>query len=339
MADIRDVAKRAGVHISTVSRVLSHPGIVAPATRQRVLRAIKALAYTPNSIAAGLRTRRSGKILVITPDLSNAIFPMVLGGIEDAANRAGYAVLLGYTNWGDKAREERYVKMMTNSEADGLIFMSPQIPKAATTLVRNAMAGRRAPVVNVLSCDPAAGIPSVHIDNEKAAYHALDYLYGLGHRRVALITGPPDSTIVRDRMRGALTRAREAGVKGKLPSAHGELSIEAGRLAAEQLLAQRPLPTAIFCTKDEMAIGALECARRRGFRVPHDLSIVGFDDIPFAQHTDPALTTMSQPMCEIGQTAVKLLLDITERNAPVPASVVLPHQLSVRASTAPPPPR
>ncbi len=322
--------------MSTVSRVLSRPDMVAPATRQRVLKAIETLKYRPNSAAASLRTRRSRKILVITPDLTNAIFPAVLAGIEIAANRAGYAVLLGYTAWGDPAREERYVQMMARQEADGLIFLSPAIPKAALYLARTGSSHRPAPVVNVLSCDPSAGIPSVHVDNARAAYQGIDYLYGLGHRHVAVVTGPPGSKVVRDRLRGVRARAREAGIR-RLRVVDGELSIEGGRLAAEQLFSETPQPTAVFCTKDEMAIGVLESARLRGLRVPRDVSIVGFDDIPFAQHIDPALTTIAQPMGEIGQTGVKLLLDILDGGGAVPASVVLPHQLAVRGSTAPPP--
>jgi len=335
MADIHDVARRARVHISTVSRVISRPEMVAPGTRKRVLKAIDALKYSPNPAAINLRTRRSKKLLVITPDLSNAIFPAVLGGIEAAANRADYTVLLGYTAWGDPEREERYVRMMANHEAAGLVFLSPEIPRAALYLTKHATASHRAPVVNVLSCDPAAGIPSVHVDNQRAAYQAMDYLYSLGHQHVAFVAGPRANTLIRDRFHGALVRARESGHR-TLRAVYGELSFEGGRLAAEQLLVERPRPTAIFCTKDEMAIGVMDSARRHGLHVPRDLSVMGFDDVPLAQHTTPALTSVAQPMCDLGQTAVKLLIDILGGADTVPASVVLPHQISVRASTGPP---
>ena len=335
MARIHDVAKLARVHISTVSRVVSRPEVVAPTTRRRVLRAIKALQYQPNSIAKSLRMCASGKLLVITPDLTNAIFSLVLGGIEDAANRAGYAVLLGYTAWGDEAREDRYSRMMMNREADGLIFLSPRVPKAAESLVRAAQ-GKRAPVVNVLSCARELGIPSVHIDNEKAAYQAMDHLYSLGHRDIAVITGPTGSKVTQDRLRGVRARARKAGIKAELPVAADELSAEGGRVAAEQLLARTPRPTALFCTKDEMAFGAIECVRQHGLRIPEDVSVVGFDDIPFARYTDPPLTTVAQPMHDIGKTAVKLLFDVIDGQSDVPLSVVLPHQLVVRGTTGRP---
>jgi LacI family repressor for deo operon, udp, cdd, tsx, nupC, and nupG len=335
MADIHDVARRARVHISTVSRVLSHPEVVAPATRNRVLKAIAVLNYSPNPAAIHLRTRRSKKLLVITPDLSNAIFPAVLGGIEAAANRAGYTVLLGYTAWGEPEREERYVRMMANHEADGLVFLSPEIPRAALYLTTHPTASPRPPVVNVLSCDTAAGIPSVHVDNYKAAYQAMDYLYSLGHRHIALVNGPRGTTIAHDRFQGALARARESGHRS-LRAVNGELSFEGGRLAAEQLLTESPRPTAIFCTKDEMAIGVMDSARLHGLHVPRDLSVMGFDDVPLAQYTTPTLTSVTQPMCDLGQAAVKLVIDILAGADSVPASVVLPHQISVRASTGAP---
>jgi LacI family repressor for deo operon, udp, cdd, tsx, nupC, and nupG len=299
------------------------------------MKAIEALRYSPNPAAINLRTRRSRKILVITPDLTNAIFPIVLGGIEAAANRADYTVLLGYTAMGDPKREERYVRMMANHEADGLVFISPAIPRAALHLTKNTAGPHRPPVVNVLSCDPAAGIPSVHIDNYRAAYQAMDYLYSLGHRDIAFVSSSHESTIVRDRFQGALARARESGHRS-LRAEYGELSFEGGRLAAEQLLTESPRPTAIFCTKDEMAIGVMDAARLRGLQVPRDLSVIGFDDVPLAQHTTPTLTTVAQPMCDLGQAAVKLLVDILGGTDAVPASVVLPHQISVRASTAAP---
>lgn len=334
MRGIKAVAQRAGVHFSTVSRVLSHPEVVAPSTRARVLAAIKALNYAPNTAAAGLRRQQSGKILVITPDLSNAIFPMVLGGIEAAAHEAGFAVLLGYTAWGERDREDRYARMMANAEADGLVFLSPEVPRAARQMVAAATRGRPARVVNVLSCEPAARIPSVSIDNERAASDAVDYLLSLGHRRIGLVTGPR-GVIVDARVRGVRKRLRQAGLRGTLPWVEESLSIEGGRHGAERLLAQHRELTAIFCTKDEQAIGALQGARLRGLRVPQDLSVVGFDGVVIAQHTQPPLTTVTQPMDALGRTAVRLLIDIIGGVGIAP-KVTLPHQLVVRKSTAPP---
>src|SRR6476659_9380781 len=171
MPNIYEVAKRAGVSTATVSRVLSRPQVVAPETRRRVLHAVKIMAYAPNSAAKNLRTLRTGKLLVTVPDISNPFFSLILQGIEDAAQRDGYAVLLGDTQH-DEAREDRYALMLKRKEADGLIVLGHRLPPEAAALVR-AMAPRCAPVVNGCEFSPRLGIPSVHIDNGKAAAEAM----------------------------------------------------------------------------------------------------------------------------------------------------------------------
>src|SRR6266566_67641 len=186
--NIHQVAKRAGVSAATVSRVLSRPVMVTASTRRRVMRAVEFLGYVPNSAGRSLRSLRSGKLLVTVPDISNPFFSLILQGIEDAAQREGYAVLLGDTQH-DKEREDRYALMLKRKEADGLIVLGHRLPREASALVR-AMAPRCAPVVNGCEFSPRLGIPSVHIDNAKAAAEAMDHLYRLGHRRVGVITGP-----------------------------------------------------------------------------------------------------------------------------------------------------
>ncbi|HYM26403.1 MAG TPA: LacI family DNA-binding transcriptional regulator [Vicinamibacterales bacterium] len=333
MATIYEVAKRAGVSTATVSRVLSQPGVVSPATRRRVLQAVERLGYEPNSAAKNLRTLRTGKLLVTVPDISNPFFSLILQGIEDAAQRAGYSVLVGDTQH-DEKREEGYALMLKRKEADGLIFLGHRLPKQAAELVR-AMAPGCAPVVNGCEFSPRLGIPSVHIDNAKAASEAMDHLYRLGHRRIGVVTGPLVSPLSRDRLNGASARAKSARAERDFIVMNGDFSIESGALAAERLLGRRDPPTAIFCFNDEMAMGALETARRRRVRVPDDVSVVGFDDIRFARYTDPPLTTVAQPMRAIGEGTVGLLLEILNGGAPAP--ITMPHTLTVRFSTAPPP--
>lgn len=333
MPNIYEVAKRAGVSTATVSRVLSRPQVVSPDTRRRVLTAVKAMAYAPNSAAKNLRTLRTGKLLVTVPDISNPFFSLILQGIEDAAQREGHAVLFGDTQH-DEKREERYALMLQRKEADGLIFLGHRLPKTAGDLVRS-MAPACAPVVNGCEFNPRLRIPSVHIDNAAAAAEAMDHLYALGHRRIGIVTGPLVSPLSRDRLRGATTCARERGAEDFVIM-HGDFSIESGAAAAERLLTRQEPPTAVFCFNDEMAFGVIEVARRRSIRVPADLSVVGFDDIRFSRHMDPPLTTIAQPMREIGEGTVRLLLDILSGKTIVPTSVTLPHTLIVRDSTARP---
>ena len=334
MANIYEVAKRAGVSTATVSRVLSRPQVVAPETRRRVLQAVKVMAYAPNSAAKNLRTLRSGKLLVTVPDISNPFFSLILQGIEDAAHREGQAVLFGDTQH-DEKREERYAMMLQRKEADGLIFLGHRLPKIASEMVRTAAPGC-APVVNGCEYNPRLRIPSVHIDNAAAGWEAMDHLYSLGHRRIGIVTGPLVSPLSRDRLRGVTMRARSEGAEHEFVVMHGDFSIESGAIAAERLLERAERPTAVFCFNDEMAMGVLQSARRRALRVPQDLSIVGFDDIRFARQMDPPLTTISQPMREIGEATVRLLLDILNGKTAVPVSVTLPHSLVVRGSTGKP---
>lgn len=334
MSSIDDVAKRAGVSTATVSRALSRPDVVSPATRRRILQVVEHLGYAPNSAARHLRTLRSGKLLVTVPDISNPFFSLILQGIEDAAQREGYAVLLGDTQH-DQKREEGYALMLMRKEADGLIFLGHRLPKPAADLVRT-LAPRQAPVVNGCEFSPRLGVPSVHIDNATAAAEAMDHLYRLGHRRIGIVTGPLISPLSRDRLAGARARAKAEGAQRDFIVVHGDFSIESGATAAERLLDRRAPPTAVFCFNDEMAMGVIEVARRRRVPVPRALSVVGFDDIRYARHLDPPLTTIAQPMREIGEGTVRLLLDILSGRPSVAASVTLPHALIIRASTARP---
>jgi LacI family repressor for deo operon, udp, cdd, tsx, nupC, and nupG len=334
MPNIYEVARRAGVSPSTVSRVLSRPDVVSARARQRVMRAVELLGYIPNSTAKNLRQARTGKIIVTVPDISNPFFSLILQGIEDAAQRQDYAVLFGDTQH-DESREERYALMLKSKEADGLIFLGHRLPEAAASLAR-AAAPRCAPIVNGCEFNPRLGVPSVHIDNARAAADVMHLLYDLGHQRIGVITGPMASPLSRDRLRGATTTARKRRAQNVLV-VPGDFSVESGIMGASQLLSAARRPTAIFCFNDEMAIGVLQVARDRRLRVPRDLSVVGFDDIRFSRYMQPPLTTVAQPMRALGEGTVRLLLAIINDGSTAPDSVTLPHTLVTRGTTAAPP--
>lgn len=332
MSTIKAVAARAGVSTATVSRALSNPEIVQPETRARVQEAIDALHYAPNHAAKSLRQLRTSKIMVMVPDVSNPFFSEVLRGAEEAAQAAGYSVLLGDTR-GDESREAQYAGMLLRKEADGLIFLGDRMPPSLKRVVQAR--GAAAPLVN--ACDYAAGhgVAGVRIDNAKAAAEAMGLLYSMGHRRVGVIAGPPDSHITRERLAGVARAAIAAGAERGLAVAHADYTIESGLQEITRQLAAAEPPTAVFCFSDEIAVGALSACRARGVACPAELSIIGFDDVRYARFLDPPLTTVRQPMAEIGRTAVKLLLDILA-GEPAPADpVTLPHELVVRASTGP----
>ena len=334
MATIQDVARSAGVSTATVSRVLSAPERVSEATREKVMVAVTHLGYAPNLAAKTLRTLRTEKILVTVPDISNPFFSQVIRGVEEAALAAGYSVLLGDTRH-EVEREEQYGQMLRRKEADGLIFLGHRLPEGLTEMV--AALGPRTPIVNGCEFSPALGVSSAHIDNERAAFDAMEHLYGLGHARVAAITGPLASPLSRDRLAGVRAAAERHGHGGQLQVAVGDFSIESGLDQTLALLDAQPVATAVFCFSDEMAMGALEAFRRRGLKCPEDVSLIGFDDIRYAQHLDPPLTTVSQPMDRIGQEVVRLLLDILSGQSDTVRNVTLPHRLVLRGSTSAPP--
>jgi LacI family repressor for deo operon, udp, cdd, tsx, nupC, and nupG len=333
MTTIRDVAAAAGVSRATAARVLANPEMVAEATRARVMKSVEELGYTRNSVAASLRTTRTGRIIVTVPDISNPFFSRVIRGVEEAAQKAGYAVLLGDTR-NEREREEQYAEMLNRREADGIIFLGHRLPTTLARLLDRD--GARAPIVNGCEFTPSLGVSSAHIDNAGAAHEVMRTLYEMGHRDIALITGPDDSPLTRDRLIGARKAAEDRGAERPIVES-GDFTIESGRRAGMSLLTRDRPPTAIFCFSDEMAIGALAAARSAGIACPDTISIVGFDDIQMARYVDPPLATVRQPMAEIGRRTVELLLDILNDRQDTPVSATLPHQLVVRESLGPGP--
>lgn len=332
MATIKMVAEHAGVSTATVSRALSNPDVVLPETRRKVRAAIEALGYAPNFSAKSLRQLRTSKIMVMVPDVSNPFFSEVLRRAEDTAEQAGYSVLLGDTR-DDESREAQFADMLLRKEADGLIFLGHRIPPSLVAVVQAKAI--RAPIVNACDFSSDFGVSSVHIDNGRAAQDAIALLQSMGHRRVGVITGPIESNITQARLAGARRQAQSIGQPTELLVRHACYTIEAGARETERMLAEPDRPTAIFCFSDEMAIGALAACRAHGLVCPADLSIVGFDDIRYARYLNPALTTVRQPMTEIGQTAVKLLLSIMHGAAVETEQITLDHELVVRGSTGP----
>jgi LacI family repressor for deo operon, udp, cdd, tsx, nupC, and nupG len=324
---VKEIAAAANVSVATVSRALQRPEIVNEATRQRIHDVVKRLGYTPNALARNLRTARTRLIVALLPDIANPFFSEVIRGIEQVAHENGYSVLLGETQ-GSLVREQAYADMVAARQADGIITMSPRVPAIPIQ--------GRLPVVNACEYVKDAQVSSVYIDNVAAAGVAVDYLAMLGHRDIAFIAGPPSSPISVDREQGF----RLALQRAKLPAqaalvAAGDFSIESGERAAELLLSQGKPFSAVFCSNDEMAIGAMRALVSHGLRVPEDVSVVGFDDIRFARYTSPPLTTVAQPKNALGREAMSMMLELLNDAEVPPRKRVLSADLVVRGSTAP----
>ncbi|GAD14375.1 transcriptional regulator [Geobacillus kaustophilus GBlys] len=321
------MAKRANVSTATVSRVLRNAGNVTEETRQRVLEAIEALNYQPNVLGRYLRRMETETVLVVVPDITNPFFSKVLRGIEAVALKHGYQVLLGDTQ-NDVRLEEQYLNLLPQRQVDGMIFLTARIRKE---LVEEM--ARQFPIV--LACEylEGADIPTVSIDNISSARKATEHLIRLGHCRIAHLSGPMNIILSRDRLRGYQQALAQHELEADAALVQeGDFTYESGYNLTLKLLALEKPPTAIFAANDEMAIGAIKAVRHRGGRVPDDVAVVGFDDIQMASIFEPSLTTIAQPMFEIGQKAMELLLALIEGTSARRRQLVLPDRLVIRDS-------
>lgn len=324
--NIKTVAAAAGVSVATISRALQSPDRLAPDTLAHVRRVIADLGYTPNAQARNLRTAKTKLVIALVPDISNPFFSEVIRGIEQVSHRHGYAVLLGDTQ-NDPVREQHYADLVSSRRADGLITLLPHIP---------IVTGQgRLPIINACEYAGNETVTCVMTDNIAGAYAAVNYLLMLGHRHIALLNGPADSPLSRDRALGYQQALIAAGIDTSASlETDGEFSSAAGAAAVDSLIARGERFTGLFCANDEIALGAISALRAHGRRVPDDVSVVGFDDIRFARYFDPPLTTVAQPMSEIGQEAMRLLLTILDGSAAPPHRRILNSQLVIRGSAA-----
>ena len=333
-ATVKDIAQLAEVSTATVSRAFKQPDLVSKDTRQRIEKAAKRLRYHGNALASNLRRQRSDTIVVVVPFISNPFFSTVVQGIENVAHQQGYKVLLGESQE-NQARLDSYCAMLSRKEADGLILLGSLLPTDVRSAIKD---GTDASIPLVMACEYFDGLnsPNVVIDNVQAAMTATDHLIELGHHRIATVTGPMKNPLSKDRLQGFLRSMKKSQIA--VPPeyiAKGDFSVDCGYKAMKRLLELKRPPTALFCANDEMAIGAIHAIRENGLTIPGDLSVIGFDNIRFSEHCYPPLTTISQPQFEIGETAMKLMLDVFAKRRAA-TKVVLPHSLLLRNSTGAP---
>jgi LacI family transcriptional regulator len=334
MPNIRDVSARAGVAPSTVSAVFTGKGRVGPTTRARVIAAAQSLSYRPNGLAQSLRRRQTKSIGLIIPSVSNPFYMALARGAEDAAFAAGYDVLLCNSDR-DPAKEWHYVASLRDKWIAAMIFAAPMV-----ALDQVVFAKHESTAVVVMNAPyEDQSVDEIWIDYRSATREIVEYLVGLGHRRIAYLGGPQSVPRFRDRLEGYCGTLRALGLYDEGLVRIGGYGFEDGYAQAATLTAARADVTAIFCASDVIAIGALGALVDRGVRVPADVSLVGFDDVPLASLVRPRLTTVYQPSYEAGKVAVELALARLRDGANAPKQRrQLGTRLIVRDSAGPPRP-
>lgn len=329
---IKDVASLAGVSVSTVSRVLNNGTYVAPDKREQIMKAIEELNYRPNYFAKGLKAGSSELIALIVPNINNPVYALIAQGVETVARAAGYTVVL--CNTGDDLEVEMtQIEQLKSRNVDGFIFAS------ATTgshHIRNLIA-EGMPVVEVMRSSNDAN--AVTVDNFRIGYSATEHLLERGHRKIFILTGDQKIGSYRIRTNGYRQAMIDYGVpvcESNLLFANNE-NIEAQSLCLEQAIAENGLPDAVFCVNWLRAIAAYRTAKHLGLKIPEDFSVISVDDLEFTEYLNPALTTISQPFCEMGKRSAEMLIGMLgnkdkQTEDETLTQIIMPTKLIVRSS-------
>ena len=334
---IQDVARFAGVSTATVSRALSNPDLLTDRTRDAVLDAVRSTGYRVNRAARNFRMQRAGAVLVLVPNLGKPFYSRILAGISDGFADGEYAVLIADTESRPLAAGELEGYFL-DGRIDGVISLDGGLdPGALTACDELGVSGR---IVFLCEWVEGAGFPVIRSDNAEDARQAIRHLHGLGHRRIAHVTGPEGNVLTAARRAGMLEERARLGLPVRDEwIIRGDFSLVSGHHAAHRILAMQERPTAVFCAADMVAFGLMAGLAANGVRVPQDISVIGFDDIDMSGYYVPALTTIRQDRHRLGRRAAAVLRRGLGPGAPddVAGDDMIEVDLVVRDSTAPPP--
>lgn len=327
---MKDVAERAGVSLSTVSHVLNKTRYTAPDTEQRVLSAVHDLNFHVNAHARRLAMKQPNLFGLIISEIANPFFPEIINGFQNAAWKEGFATLLCNTEH-DPTRSQQALKSMLESSVRGVAVMSSALDRRSIEQLRASSVG-----VVFYNLGPAEKLVSnIQINYQAGISQAIDHLIDLGHERIAVIAGPQ-----MNRTAVALQKAVLAGFAKRrmrpFPILESDFKVDGGASAVRMILAQSPIPTAIFCGNDLIAMGAMSALEESGVRVPEDVSVIGFDDIYFSRLTRPPLTTVRIPREQMGELAFKALDKLSQSKRKIGSEYYIETELILRKSTAPP---
>ena len=338
MSTISDVAKLAGVSAMTVSRVINNSGYVGRATRSRVEAAIAELAYVPNALGRQLRSKRTKMLALVLSDIMNPFFTTIARGVEDVARGHGFSVVFCNTDESE-AEEARYLLMLVQRQVDGVLL----VPASTSEKSLRMLSAHKMPVVVLDRRIRSRKADSVRSDSEAGARTLTRHLIDLGHRRIAMLTGRRSVSTSIDRVAGYRMAMAEAGLEVDDDLVRfgaynlGDSNQADGSRMAREILAANPRPTAIFAANNFIAFGAIRAIHEAGLRMPDDISVVAFDDLPTAWLAEPFLTVVDQPAYEIGRRGAELLLARLDGRIVGPGrEVILPSDLIIRRSSGPP---
>ncbi len=328
---IKDIARLAGVSHSTVSRALRFSPLVNQETSEKIRQIAAECGYTPSAAARSLVTRRTNSVGVVVTSIADPFAAEVVGGIEDAAHEYGFSVLLADSK-AVPDREISAVRLLEERRVDGIVVTASRVG----ALYMKTLSRMQVPIVLLNNQHPSEFVHSVMIANTEASLEVTRYLIELGHQRIAYLGDRYGDQTDTERFAGYRQAINEAGIAFEPELVvHGDGKPEGGLTAMATLLALPHPPTAVFCYNDMSALGAIRTIRAAGLRIPHDISVVGFDDVHIMKYTDPPLTTVRQPMHEMGRLAMETLYQLLS-GAKSERTIKVPGQLIVRESTAPP---
>ncbi|MDQ0156561.1 catabolite control protein A [Robertmurraya andreesenii] len=327
---IYDVAREANVSMATVSRVVNGNPNVKPATRKKVLEVISRLGYRPNAVARGLASKKTTTVGVIIPDISSPFFAELARGIEDIATMYKYNIILSNSDQ-NKDKELHLLNTMLGKQVDGIVFMSGNITKEHVEEFEKSPV----PIVLAGSIEETGQVPSVNIDYEQGAYDAVSSFVEKGHKKIAFVIGPLHEPINEKKNLNGYKRAlEEAGIEyNEELIVEGDYTYDSGIEAFEKLLELENKPTAIYVGSDEMALGVIHGAEDKGYQIPEDFEVISSDNTRLALMVRPQLTSVVQPLYDIGAVAMRLLTKLMNKEKVSEHTVILPHRIEQRRST------
>ncbi len=327
---IYDVAREANVSMATVSRVVNGNPNVKPATRKKVLEVIERLGYRPNAVARGLASKKTTTVGVIIPDISNPFFAELARGIEDIATMYKYNIILSNSDQ-NKDKELHLLNTMLGKQVDGIVFMGGNISEEHVAEFKRSPA----PIVLAGSLEDSEQVPSVNIDYEQATFDAVNTFIEKGHKKIAMVIGPYHEPINKEKKLVGYKKALEvAGIPvDEALIVEGDYTYDSGIEAFDKLIELSEKPTAIFVGSDEMAVGVVHGAQDKGYSVPEDFEVISSDNTRISLMVRPQLTTVIQPLYDIGAVAMRLLTKFMNKEKVSEHTVVLPHRIELRSST------